>query len=1059
MKNSRILFCLFKAFLLVFLTSCGGGGGKGNSFSGGIEGTGSRIESSGPIDGFGSVIVNGVRYDTTNATITINESSGIQDDLAIGQVVVVTGSINEDGTNGTADSIDFLANIRGPISDINPLVNKLTILGQTVLLTNSTQLGAGIDLNQLEDLPENTFLEVSGLTTARGQIIATRVELIEPPNELLVIGKITNLSRDTTAKHFSLNELFVDYTNAIIELDTTTKLSNDLNVLVKGSLLEDNVFIAKTITEQKLSATSDITLDIEALVSSFTSIRSFQVADIEVRTTPSTKYINGTADILGLNSSINVKGRVNDKGILVAERIEYIPINIDILVTAPVTETRELTDESKIIVRNNEFWIPEQSIELLGLELWITEESIFEDKSTIATPFNSFENIQPGDTLDIRGIFDGRVITSTLITRLNPTETVRLRGLLHIASSLLLIVQGVPVTLDPFLTRFIDVNGSEISYFEFINKTSIQSVFVEGKVSNEEIAADFVQLIPSPNGSVLIGTSGGDELIGTALDDIIFGEGSDDLLIGAAGMDSLYGGDGDDSLQGDEGNDMLYGGDGHDFLIGGAGADFIDGGVDPIQYFPGLDTAIYLDSPEGVQISLDGSTGMGGHAEGDTIVNVARLHGSIFNDLLTGNDQYVELRGYPGNDILIAGTGGAELQGYAGDDELIGSAVHDALIGHEGDDQLSGGGGYDYLTGGPGADTIDGGDDIHSDQIIYRNSPAGITIILDGTTAGRGGDAEGDTIIHVNDIEGSHFDDQLTGNAFENQMLGNDGNDILLGGGADDELFGDDGDDQLLGGSGNDDLTGGPGADSIDGGDNIDSDTVFYNHSPTGITIVLDGTTGSDGDAEGDTISNVDRIEGSPFNDDITGNTRYNTLLGGDGNDILTAGSGGATLNGQAGNDQLHGSAISDHLYGGSDNDTMAGDEGSDSYYFYRGDGLDTIEEISTDHLSTDVVLFGNSGTYIAPENLWFAISGDVLNIYVIGTSDRIAISNWQNNAIEEFRIDNEGGLNDGETLLRANVQTLVDAMTSVNPVDGETLIISSEDLNAVIDVIRDNWN
>ena len=47
----------------------------------------------GPISTFGSVVVNGVRYDTSSATFTINGTPGTQDDLSVGQVITISGGL------------------------------------------------------------------------------------------------------------------------------------------------------------------------------------------------------------------------------------------------------------------------------------------------------------------------------------------------------------------------------------------------------------------------------------------------------------------------------------------------------------------------------------------------------------------------------------------------------------------------------------------------------------------------------------------------------------------------------------------------------------------------------------------------------------------------------------------------------------------------------------------------------------------------------------------------------------------------------------------------------
>jgi len=143
--------------------------------------------------------------------------------------------------------------------------------------------------------------------------------------------------------------------------------------------------------------------------------------------------------------------------------------------------------------------------------------------------------------------------------------------------------------------------------------------------------------------------------------------------------DVLDGGSGNDALFGNGGNDTLYGGIGNDSLEGGAGADWLDGGF-------GFDFARYDNSLAGVVVRLDVGMGSGGHAQGDTLINIESVIGSGQQDYLIG----------AANDELLFG--------LAGDDWLYGQAGADTLYGGTGSDQILGGSGADFLYGEAGND-------------------------------------------------------------------------------------------------------------------------------------------------------------------------------------------------------------------------------------------------------------------------------------------------------------------------------------------------------------------
>ncbi|MGL4963139.1 MAG: beta strand repeat-containing protein [Inquilinus sp.] len=459
------------------------------------------------------------------------------------------------------------------------------------------------------------------------------------------------------------------------------------------------------------------------------------------------------------------------------------------------------------------------------------------------------------------------------------------------------------------------------------------------------IATDFL----TGNGATntLSGSAGNDTLAGAGGADTLFGGSDDDSLSGGAGADDLQGGGGvdtvtylgggagvqvdlqsgtgtggdaqgdiltdienlhgsgsDDVLRGDGGANVLNGDFGNDILIGRGGADVLNGSGSL------SDTASYAGSAA-VQVSLASGTGTGGDAQGDTFNEIENLAGSSFNDQLRGDGDANGLSGADGDDTLIGAAGADALDGGAGVDaadygfalagvsvdlgtgsgsggeaagdtltaieNLIGSAFDDTLGGDAGANGLSGGEGNDTLHGAGGADQIDGGNG--TDVADYEDSAAGVTVNLAAGT-GAGGDAAGDTLTGIEFVIGSAFDDTLTGDAAAND---------------------------LQGGGGNDTIRGGAGADNIDGGivNFVDVDTVDYSTSAAGVTVEFDvsGGTGSGGDAEGDTLDDIEAVIGSAFADRLINNFSEMWLQGGDGNDTIVAGGSADHVDGGAGVD------------------------------------------------------------------------------------------------------------------------------------------------------------
>jgi serralysin len=134
-----------------------------------------------------------------------------------------------------------------------------------------------------------------------------------------------------------------------------------------------------------------------------------------------------------------------------------------------------------------------------------------------------------------------------------------------------------------------------------------------------------------------------------------------------------------------------------------------------------------------------------------------------------------------------------------------------------------------------------------------------------------------------------------------------------------DTIFGTSLKDTIYGLGGNDVLKGGGGADKLIGGDGID--TAAYGDSQEGVQVSLDLGKGSGGTASGDTLSEIENLSGSSYDDIFEGDENANALYGEGGNDVLKGGGGADKLYGGAGDDMLHSDGVGDFIDGGTGND------------------------------------------------------------------------------------------------------------------------------------------
>lgn len=388
--------------------------------------------------------------------------------------------------------------------------------------------------------------------------------------------------------------------------------------------------------------------------------------------------------------------------------------------------------------------------------------------------------------------------------------------------------------------------------------------------------------------------------------------------------------------EGTDADDVFFGSADADLFISSLGADVLDGKG-------GIDKLDYSKSTSGVTVYLDGNTGTGGHAGFDQLLNIENVDGSEFSDTINDNAQANVINGLGGHDLFQSGLGADTINGGTGNDTmsyarsntgvkayldgtagvgghaagdklsnieiLIGTPFADTLQGDRHDNTLKGGLGNNIFLSSYGADKFIGGLDI--DTLDYSGSGQGVEAYLSGNE-GAGGDAEGDTAEEIEHLTGSKFDDILHGNGENNIIRGLTGNDEINGAGGNDLIFGDEGNDK------------------IDGGDGL-LDVVDYSLSPEAVIVHLDGILVAGGHAQGDTLSLIEGVRGTAFDDNLYGDDNGNVLYGEGGNDQLTGNGGDDTIYGGAGNDSLQGNDGVDNLLGGAGDNVINGGNNIDT--------------------------------------------------------------------------------------------------------------------------------
>ena len=325
--------------------------------------------------------------------------------------------------------------------------------------------------------------------------------------------------------------------------------------------------------------------------------------------------------------------------------------------------------------------------------------------------------------------------------------------------------------------------------------------------------------------------------------------------------------------------------------------------------------------------------------------------------------------GGDGVDTINAGPGPQNVSGGGGNDTIAGGVVDDDLLGGDGNDTIDGAGGSDEVDGGNDDDTITGG---AGDDDVY---------------GGNGNDT----------VNGGAGSDYVEGDLGNDTVNGEDGDDTVTGD-YDDPLDTGDvaGTDTLNGGNGDDYFPAGtqqdPGADAVNGG--AGRDEVDYSDEQAGVIVSADGVVGDGLPGENDTVgSDVEDIDGTNYDDTLTGNNSANSLYGYSGND---------TLNGQGGDDDMYGYDGTDVLNGGADRDYLDGNGGADTV-----NGEDGDDEISAGDGEADVLNGGNGSDTVD------YFSGQATSVSLDGQANDGVAGEGDNAQVENV---NTGGGNDTVT-------------------------------------------
>jgi hypothetical protein len=455
----------------IALAGCGGGGGGGGQTAGIDRGGRTPTEASGTVTGFGSVIVNGVRYSTANATFTVDGALATETDIQPGHVVSIAGEIDSTGAR-TATRVALVHDVEGPIESIDLLAQRLVVLGQTVTVDAATSFDAAIATRSLLGLGVGTSIEVSGFRAADGVLRGSRIELDTDNDPYRVSGVLTGV--DAAARSALLNGLTIDYRTATLEGFAAGQPTAGDFVLVEGVTLSGTQLVAARLVRSNSApldlAAAGTTAEVEGLITRLASSTDFDVDGQRVTTNPLTVLVRGSAAELVLGARVEVRGS-GANGVLAATEVAF----------APTITTRIQGDIDAVDIAG-------RSITVLGIVVRLLGDTTVEDARDDERVFD-LADLRVGDQVEVYGYEDPPNNGSVAAVRLDREDDgggAELAGVVRSVSDpeFRILTVRVLTTTD---TEFDDLSRDELFASGVGRLIDVEGVYANGILTADEV--------------------------------------------------------------------------------------------------------------------------------------------------------------------------------------------------------------------------------------------------------------------------------------------------------------------------------------------------------------------------------------------------------------------------------------------------------------------------------------------------------------------------------------------------------------------------------------------
>lgn len=474
----------------LLLSACGGSGGSNSSDqSAGVGGTGIVA---GETTGFGSIYVNGARFDTDTSQFIVDGQSFPSQataNLQLGMYVKLRVETLDGNFTGTALEVVYDDEVQGPVAGISgtgsgQTQRTFTVFGQNVTVDETSTIYAG---TTFAGLSNNRVVEISGFRTSANDITATYVE----DKGLLIIGSEVEL-RGTVSGYVPAPEGFV-IDGVTINTDGMTVKDLDSGPLQNGMIVEvggiyqvGSEVLARKIEEEDDDLGDEVDdVSLQGVISNYNSVSDFEIDGQPINAFGATPTPANALTLLANGVEVEVDGDIVG-GILIADELELRDGDSELRTTVGLIEPG-----------NNRFQLefPGQPVGSGLGTVWINagSQTLFEDESAANVPNLSLDQLTTGDLVKVKGVANTGQVDAEIVKRLDPPESTKLEGVVEAkVKPVSITILGITYPVDPLAT-YEDEFGTPMNANAFFDAIVVGTSVVELEDDEPDGDVDEVQ--------------------------------------------------------------------------------------------------------------------------------------------------------------------------------------------------------------------------------------------------------------------------------------------------------------------------------------------------------------------------------------------------------------------------------------------------------------------------------------------------------------------------------------------------------------------------------------